>query len=445
MAERDVGKSTKLVRPIGKACAILKRRPCSLLYQPGGAMSTNLSCDGQGTGTSFDPYIKSFEDSLTKRRYTRGTITTYRVFVRRFTILVQRRGIDPEQLTVKRATELTSDKRVRRRHGSGHVARKFVEHLIEIGVVAAPSPAPKQIDRANLQREFEDYLRRDRGLSERSIYDCWRVASHFLDHRFGANPDELDRITHGDVVAFIRYNIKGKPPFNNKIRPVGLRNFLRYIFKCNLTPTNLALSVPSVARRYQARLPRHLKPDQVEAVLAAVRACPKHGRRNYAMILLMARLGLRAPEVVAIRLDDIDWRAGELLVRGKGQRHDRVPIPPDVGEALVAYIRNDRVSDGRALFVTERAPRGPFKNGTEINGILKIAFARCGVKPPCPYVGSHVVRHSLATNMVLRGASLAEVGNMLRHRSRASTMIYARLDIDTLRSLAQPWPAGSAQ
>ena len=239
--------------------------------------------------------------------------------------------------------------------------------------------------------------------------------------------------------------MRGKPPFNNKIRPVGLRNFLRYLFKCGVTPTNLALSVPSVAKRYQARLPRHLKPDQVEAVLTAVRANPKHGRRNYAMILLMARLGLRAPEVIAIQLDDIDWRAGELMVRGKGQRHDRVPIPPDVGEALVAYIRNDRVSGERALFVTERAPHRPFKNGAELNEILKIAFARCGMKPPCPYVGSHVLRHSLATNMVLKGASLAEVGNMLRHRSRASTMIYARLDIDTLRSLAQPWPAGGAQ
>jgi integrase/recombinase XerD len=408
-------------------------------------MSTNFSRNCHGTGINFDPYIKSFEGSLRKRRYTRGTITTYRVFVRRFAMLVQERGISPEQLTVERATELVSDKRVRGRHGSGHVARKFVEHLIEIGVAVAPSPSPKQISRANLQREFEDYLRRDRGVSERSICGYWRVANHFLDHRFGEKPDELGRITHRDVVAFLRGNMRGIPPFNNKIGPAGLRNFLRYLFKCSLTPANLALSVPSIAKRYQARLPRHLKPDQVEAVLAAVRVSPKHGRRNYAMILLMARLGLRAPEVIAMQLDDIDWRAGELLVRGKGQRHDRVPIPPDVGEALVAYIRNDRVSDGRALFVTKRAPRGPFKNGAEINGILKIAFARCGVKPPCPYVGSHVLRHSLATNMVLKGASLAEVGNMLRHRSRASTMIYARLDIDTLRSLARPWPAGGAQ
>ena len=199
---------------------------------------------------------------------------------------------------------------------------------------------------------------------------------------------------------------------------------------------------PTVTRR---RLPRHLMPDQVEAVLAAVRTSPKHGQRDYAMMLLMARLGLRAPEVIAIQLDDIDWRAGELLVRGKGQRHDRVPIPPDVGEALATYIRRDRVSTSRFLFVKERAPNDPFKDGQILNAIIKDAFVATGLKPPCPYVGSHVLRHSLATNMVRNGASLAEIADMLRHRSRTSTMIYAKLDIDGLPSIAQPWPAGGAQ
>jgi site-specific recombinase XerD len=164
------------------------------------------------------------------------------------------------------------------------------------------------------------------------------------------------------------------------------------------------------------------------------------------MVLLLARLGLRAPEVIAIQLDDIDWRTGELTIRGKGQRHDRVPIPPDVGEALANYIRHDRVSTSRALFVSARAPHGPFKDGQVLNAILKDAFVRCGVKPPCPYVGSHVLRHSLATNLVRNGASLDEVRDVLRHRSRASTLIYAKVDIEGLRSIAQTWPStGGAQ
>ena len=159
------------------------------------------------------------------------------------------------------------------------------------------------------------------------------------------------------------------------------------------------------------------------------------------MILLLARLGLRAPVVIAIQLDDIEWRAGELIIRGKGQRHDRVPIPPDVGEALADYIRHDRVSTSRALFVSTRVPHGPFKDGQVLNAILKDAFARCGVKPPCPYVGSHVLRHSLATNLVRQAASLDEVRDVLRHRSRASTLIYAKVDIEGLRSIAQTWPS----
>jgi site-specific recombinase XerD len=163
------------------------------------------------------------------------------------------------------------------------------------------------------------------------------------------------------------------------------------------------------------------------------------------MVLLLARLGLRAPEVVAMQLDDIDWRSGEIVVRGKGNRYDRVPLPPDVGEALADYIKLDRVTTSRTLFVTERPPHCPFKNGQILNHILKDAFARTGLTPPTPYVGSHILRHSLATNLLQRGASLEEIGDMLRHHSRTSTMIYAKLDIDGLRSIAQPWPISGGE
>jgi site-specific recombinase XerD len=250
----------------------------------------------------------------------------------------------------------------------------------------------------------------------------------------------------GEIVAFLERLTTRKAPYRDKTPPTHLRNFFQYLFKEGLTATNLALCIPKVAQRYAARLPRYLAPEQVETVLAAVRSDRRFGRRNHAMVLLLARLGLRAPEVVAIQLDDIDWRAGELIVRGKGQRHDRVPIPPDVGEALAAYVRHDRVSTSRALFVTSHAPHGPFKGGQVLNAILKEAFARSGVVPPCPYVGSHVLRHSLATNLVRKGASLAEVSDLLRHRSRASTLIYAKVDIEGLRSIAQAWPsAGGVQ
>lgn len=302
------------------------------------------------------------------------------------------------------------------------------------------------LDRAELKQDYETYLRRQRGLNERTIFHSWRIADRFLDFRFGKEGGDLSQITSIDIVNFLQKLTKRTPPLRDKTLSSHLRNFFRYLFKDSKTTVNLALSIPSVAQRYGTRLPRHLTPEQVDILVRAVRTDSTRGRRDYAMVLLLARLGLRAPEVIAIQLDDIDWRSGEIVVRGKGNRHDRVPLPPDVGEALADYIKSDRTTTSRALFVTERAPHRPFKSGQLLNNILRDAFAKTGLKPPAPYIGSHILRHSLATNLVQRGASLEEIGDMLRHRSRASTMLYARLDIDGLRSIAQQWPvAGGAK
>ena len=405
-------------------------------------MANNPKGAGHPAACCLDPHIATFEARLRETNYKPGTVKTYRVVIRRLASFMEAGGIAPEQLTVDLAAQLVRGEE-RDRHEPNkcrNIARRFVEHLIDLGVAPAPVPTAQQVARARLRAGYEDYLHRQRGLSPRTISRAWRFADRFLDHRFGGGDIDLAATAAGDVIAFLQHLLSRKTPYRDKTASTHLRCFFQYLFKSGATAQNLTLCVPRVAQHRGTRLPRHLTPDQVEAVLAAVRASPRHGRRDYAMLLLMARLGLRAPEVIAIQLDDIDWRDGELLVRGKGQLQDRVPIPPDVGEALAAYVRHDRMSASRALFVTLRAPNGPFKDGQVVNAILKDAFAATGVKPPSPYVGSHVLRHSLATNMVRKGASLAEVGDVLRHRSRASTMIYAKLDIDGLRSIAQAWP-----
>jgi site-specific recombinase XerD len=231
-----------------------------------------------------------------------------------------------------------------------------------------------------------------------------------------------------------------KVPYRVKNTATHLRWFFQFLFRAGKTKNNLSLGIPSVAQRWGQRLPRHLLAEQVEALLAAVRADTPLGRRNYAMMLLLARLGLRPPEVIAMQMDDIDWRSGEIVVRGKGKLYDRVPLPQDVGEALAAYIQRDRVTTSRAVFVSDRAPHVAFKCSETLNQILQDAFAKTGLKPATPYVGSHILRHSLATNLVQRGASLDEIANVLRHRSRATTMAYAKLDVEGLRSIALPWP-----
>jgi integrase/recombinase XerD len=324
------------------------------------------------------------------------------------------------------------------------MVRNFIRFLIEQGVVKLPLDNSA---RACLKRDYEQYLRRQRGLSERTIFHAWRIADRFLQFRFGDEIGDISRITANDIVSFMQEVTGRRQPPRDKTLSSHLRSFFRYLFKAGKTTVNLTLGIPSVAQRFAARLPRHLTAEEIDKLLEAVKAETTTGRRNHAMVLLIARLGLRAAEVVKIQIDDLDWRAGEIAVRGKGQLHDRLPLPPDVGEALAEYIRLDRrSSSSRALFVKKRPPHVEFQDGQVLNNILRRAYARTGLKPPVPYVGSHILRHSLATALVRRGASLEEIGDMLRHRSRASTMIYAKLDVDGLRTIAQPWPvAGGAK
>tara|TARA_R110002124_G_scaffold267777_2_gene435124 strand:+ start:1699 stop:2919 length:1221 start_codon:yes stop_codon:yes gene_type:complete len=393
--------------------------------------------------TCLDLYFASFEESLSSRNYKPDTLANYRYLLRRFGRLLDTEGVAPSSLTPELAVELgrrlpaTPKSQVK----LPNLARLFVAHLIEIGVATRPPLTPAQAERVELLSNFETYLLRQRGLSPRSVYHVLRFADRFLDHRFGDQMLDLPALAARDLVAFMEHLLSRKGPFRDKTPATHLRSFFQYLFAQGLTTANLSLCVPRVHKPWGARLPRYLSPDEVEVVVASVRANPRRGARDYAMLLLMARLGLRAPEIIAIQLDDIDWRAGELLVRGKGHLHDRLPIPADVGEAITRYLQEERTSTTtRTLFVTHRAPNRPFKDSQVINAILKEAFAVTGVKPPTPYVGSHVLRHSLATNMVRAGASLEEIGDLLRHRSRATTMIYAKLDTEGLRSIAQPWP-----
>jgi len=399
--------------------------------------------------TCVDPYLDSFAQTFAAANYTAATIKTYRQLVQSLGRIMDDAGIAPCALTPAVADQLA---RAAEPRPSGtirlhNLARRFAEHLIDIGVVQ-PVPLTKaQIARTALLADYEAYLVKQRGLSPRSIYHVLRFADRFLDHRFGTGIIDLTRLRAADTISFVQHVLAGRRPYRDKTVTTHLRSFFQYLFARGATATNLALSIPKAAQRWAARLPRHLSPDGVEAVLGSVRGNPRHGARDYAMLLLMARLGLRAPEVVAIQLDDMDWRAGELLVRGKGQLHDRLPISSEVGEALSRYLREERGPAAcRSLFVTHRAPHRPFKDSQIVNAILKDALKATGQKPPTPYVGSHLLRHSLATQLVNAGASLDEVGDVLRHRSRTSTMMYARLDIDGLRSIAQPWPvAGGVQ
>lgn len=413
------------------------------------ARTSQPSQDIAGTALGlFGDHLRRFRQHLIDQDHAEDTVKRYVRCIDALAEMMRADKIALEDLDEARALELVARTGWIGKHGTSaaFMVRRFVRFLSERGVGKPPRPpTAKDIARAELRRDYEVYLRRQRGLSERTIFHSWRFADRFLEFHFGDVIGDLSQISPADIAGFLQHLTTRTPPFRDKTSSSHLRNFFRYLFLAGKTAANLASGIPSVAQRYGTRLPRHLTPEQVDTLLAAVRSDTPKGRRNYAMVLLLARLGLRPPEVVAMQIDDIDWRAGEITVRGKGGRQDRLPLLPDVGEALADYIRLDRVTTSRAPFVTQRPPHRPFKDSQVLNAILKDALARTGLTPPAPYVGAHVLRHSLATNLVRRGASLEEVSDTLRHRSRSTTMIYARLDLDGLRSIAQPWPVAGGE
>jgi integrase/recombinase XerD len=393
----------------------------------------------------LQPYCERFMQQLADQGYTTATVRTYDGAAALFCQEVTRRGLRKGELVGRRLSK-THAAALKAMHPNKYNQKRyclerFIDALVEAGVAERPKPpkkAPTAVER--LRTEYEAYLREQRGLTEATIYHCVRFLDRFMTYRFGATLGDLNDITPADIVKFLREVMGRKTPYRDKTPPTHLRSLFRYLFWSGKTKRDLASSLPRVATGRASHLSRSLKPEEIERLIDAVWAPDPIGRRNYAMLMVLARLGLRAPEVIAIQLDDIDWRTGTILIRGKGKRHDRMPLPEDAGKAIVDYIRNGRRGSSRTLFVSHMVPYRPFVNAQILNTVLRAALKETGLRPPQKYIGSHLLRHSLATDMLRKGASLDEIGDVLRHRSRASTAIYAKHDIEGLRSIARAWP-----
>lgn len=296
--------------------------------------------------------------------------------------------------------------------------------------------------REKLKTEYRNYLSRQRGLTDKTIYKYCTFVDRFLDFKFAGTPDNLSLITAHDIADFLHHLSGRAEPLRDKTVVPTMRSLFRFLFQTEKIQKNLALGIPSIAQKYGKRIPYHLTTEQVEELLRAVRSggSGAYGRRNYAMILLMARLGLRGPEVIAIQLEDIDWRNGEIIIRGKGGYHDRTPLLQDAGDAIADYVQHERKGSSRHLFVANKSPYRPFKDAQILNTTLVKALKTTTIPTPKRYTVNNILRHSLATNLVQRGASFEEISNTLRHRSRNTTLLYARQDIDGLRTIALSWP-----
>ena len=306
-------------------------------------MTNDTTTDEAFLPWDFDRCLASFLAELAGVGYKSGTLDAYRYLGRELKCAMAERGLAVSSLTEDLVGELVSilERKAREPNKCKNMAKRFVRHLMDLGVVARPVLSPRAIRLSKLQTEYEEYLRHQRGLHETSIYGSWRFVDRFITYRFGVADFDLSHLKPSDPTDFLEYMIGAKSTFRDKSAPSHIRMFLQYLFRMAVTSTNLALCVPKVMTNRGKRLPRDMATSDIELVLAAVRAHPNHGRRNYAMVVLMARLGLRAHEVVAIQLDDIDWRMGELLVRGKGGRHDKLPVPADVallsGEVCISF------------------------------------------------------------------------------------------------------------
>lgn len=324
-----------------------------------------------------------------------------------------------------------------RTYRSSLSVRVPVAYLRELGVVGSRSAAASG-PVEELLADLRVFLERERGLAAGTIVNYERAARLFLEDRVErVGGLSLDRLAAGDVSSFLVRECPRRSVSGAMNLAANLRALLRYLHVAGLIEMPLVWAVPKVADLRGRPLPRGLAAEAVAGMLASCDTESVIGRRDRAVLLLLSRLGLRRGEVAGIELEDIDWRAGELLVRGKGHRQDRMPLPVDIGEAIVSYLRVRPGSEHRALFLCVCTPLGPVTR-SGVTAIVQRSCRRAGLPP----VGAHRLRHTAASEMLRARVPLEEIAQVLRHRDLQSTVKYARVDRDSLRALALPWPGG---
>jgi integrase/recombinase XerD len=354
---------------------------------------------------------------------------------------LDREGIEVTALTPERIEAFCT---ARRAEGytnlrTPRAIRPLQEFLQSQGVLPPPQvPQPESAQERLLER-YRSYLVSERGMVEQGVSRWVQVGERFLaDHPGLANGTA--ELGAAEVSTFCARELPPRAGSSAKNLAAALRSFLRFLHVEGLIETPLVQAVPPVAGTKGAGLPRAVPSATLTALLASCDRRTAIGRRDYAIMVLLARLGLRAGEVARLSLDDVDWRSGELLVHGKGGSNQRLPLPHDVGAAMAGYLERGRPhADARAVFLRAIAPAIGLTGGA----VTQVVYAACE-RAEVPKVGAHRLRHSCATEMLGAGASLVEIGQVLRHAAVGTTAIYAKVDFVALRPLAQPWPGGVA-
>jgi len=399
---------------------------------------------GQPSGPLYS-YIPGFTASLTSRGYSKASIAYRLCLLRALDQWMRQRRMAIEVFSEERIRQFLRDRRKRdsKRRGDNATLRSLLKHLREARVVGPPVSQDQTSPLDQLQASFAQYLREQRGLRPTTLEQYLFHTRRFLSERFGDGPLSLSKLNAQDFVRCILRQARTISPHAARCMAKALRSLLRFLQQRGDIATNLAVSVPSVANWSLAGLPKYLSPQQIELVLRKCEQDDPTVQRDRTILLLLARLGLRAAEIVHMALDDIDWEAGELTIRGKGGRRDKLPLPKDVGQSLANYLKQLRPSCAcRRVFIRSAAPYQGFADSAAVDIVVQRALRRARINAPTR--GAHLFRHSLATQMLRNGASMSEIAKILRHRSEKTTAIYAKVDLVALRSIAHPWPGGVA-
>jgi site-specific recombinase XerD len=388
----------------------------------------------------LEPHVTGFAAGLLRQGYTRSSAGQHVCFIAHLD-----RWMVAEGLELGGLSRSVIDRYLAERRAAGYVEyrsvkalRPLLDYLTPLGVLPAPEViAPGPVE--ELLGRYRDYLLGERGLTAGTARGYVDAVRPFVAGRVNDDVLELAGLSAADVIGFVLAGCPGRAVGSAKLIVTALRSLLGWLHLTGAVPASLTAAVPSVAGWRLSGLPKGLEPGLLRRLLAAPDRRTPTGRRDYAVLLLLARLGLRAGEVACLGLDDIDWRRGQLAVRGKGDRVERLPLPPDVGAAIAAYLRRGRPGtvEGRSVFVRVHAPHRALTNG----GVTMVVFdaaRRAGLGK----IHAHRLRHTAATAMLRAGSPLAEVGQVLRHRSPLTTAIYAKVDREALAVLARPWPVG---
>ena len=332
----------------------------------------------------------------------------------------------------------------RRRLGDAATGRQLLAHLRQHGRVPAAAPAPGPEGRIEqIRQAHERFLVNERGIGESTARGYVSLVGTFLAERFGSERVELESLSARDANQFILRHARRWSHSRCRQAVHALRGFLRHLYQRGDLPADLAGAVLLVRNWRLSELPKSHSAELVEVMLSGCDRTTVAGRRDHAILLLLARLGLRAGEVVALTLDDFDWSEAAVSVTGKGPRREPLPLPQDVGEALAACLQGGRPQcESRRVFIRLLAPHHGLRSPNSVSNVVRRALARAKLDPPRR--GAHLLRHSLATAMLRNGASLEEIGRILRHSLPSTTQVYAKVDLEALRFVAAAWPGGAA-